>query len=71
MVGFLDRRANQCAFPLWQTADEPRFVCGAPVKTLRQPYCACHRRVMFGPGTPSEQAAIRNARSLAAREVAG
>lgn len=49
-VPFLDRRPNQCAWPLWEDGDSHRNCCGNPVDPgARQPYCAHHRSVSGSP----------------------
>jgi len=49
-VNFLERRRDQCVFPLWGPDDSHRLVCGAPVDADHQSriggdYCTTHRRL--------------------------
>lgn len=49
-----DRRANQCAYPLW-SARAPyadKFVCAEPVAAPGQVYCPACRMVMFAAPPP-------------------
>lgn len=68
-VRFLDRRSGQCAHPLWElgTPLEAMLCCGnkCPPEPDAQ-MCEFHRAMSFGRGTPSERAAIKDARKVAA-----
>lgn len=67
---FVDRRADQCAWPLWadSTPAKDRRVCGNPVKAdSKIPYCVEHLEAQRGKGAPVERSAIRPARSLIAK----
>lgn len=64
---FLDiRRSGQCRFPMWNDDDTfaDKFYCGNTTGK-DEVYCPACRKVIYGPGTPSEQAAIRDARKAA------
>lgn len=66
-VLFLDvRLVGQCRFPLWgdNTPFPEKFYCGNPADDS-QVYCPTCRKIAYGPGTPSEQSAIRDARKAA------
>lgn len=71
-IRFLDAPyRGRCKMPLWGN-DEPiedRFVCGEPCDPAR-PYCPSCHALTVSVGTPSEQAAIRAAKSIAKKEAA-
>lgn len=55
-IPFLDRRWNQCAWPLWEGSPQihERMVCGDPTTVLHSKggdrpcsYCAYHARIAF------------------------
>lgn len=56
-IPFLERRADQCAYPLWEdhTPVGERMYCGAPVLEADQPvsWCACHALIVWSP--PSDR----------------
>ena len=47
-VPFLDRRKNQCAWPLWEDGDDHKNCCGNPVDDEQHytgSYCRWHREI--------------------------
>ena len=47
-VDFLDRRKNQCAWPLWEDGDDHKNCCGNPVDDEQHytgSYCRWHREI--------------------------
>jgi len=59
-----------CRFPLWRDSEKATAVslhCGEPT-TDDQPYCSFHAEICTGPGTSSEQDAIRFAKAQVRRE---
>lgn len=67
LIPFLDTKIGECVWPLWRD-DEPKICCGADVAILDDGtllrYCAHHRAMSKGVGTPSEQRAHRTATKL-------
>lgn len=49
MVSFFERRANQCAWPLWGRGDEPKMVCGETLADLSKPYCTSCCKLAYIP----------------------
>ncbi|MBB3937712.1 hypothetical protein SAMN05216566_11450 [Aureimonas phyllosphaerae] len=69
-VRFLDRRAGQCAWPLWGE-DVPlgdKRCCGRSIP-LERSYCAQHRARGTSRGTPSERAADQTLLTRAAKDT--
>lgn len=59
---FTDRRAGECAWPLWGEGVpiEQKRCCGVSYSIgSRLPYCPVHLRERGGTGTPSEHTAER------------
>lgn len=47
-VRFIDRKANQCGYPAWDTLGpdiRQKFVCGAPIAV--EPYCIDCARLCY------------------------
>lgn len=67
LVLFLDiRRSGQCRLPMWRddTPFSEKFYCGNATGE-GEVYCPACRKIVYGPGTVAEQAAVRDARKAA------